>query len=251
MPELDRRAELVVENFRSWLPMLAHVPGARFDERHGVTAWTSDTPLPVFNGLWGAPPDVAVIDDLLEPLGGRPLIWLVPPPADIDLELEQRGFDVERVPGMAVDLASLPQLATPPGVAVAEVDDDPEQLAVATTIAFTSNGFPELATEPVLAMLAALPDRTKFRTFLATVDGVPAAASALVVSGNVAGLYNVGTAGAFRRRGLGTLVSLAALRAGQARGCELGVLEATPDGESIYRSLGFEECCRFTFATRA
>jgi hypothetical protein len=44
---------------------------------------------------------------------------------------------------------------------------------------------------------------------------------------------------------------LAALDAGRAERHRLGLLEATAMGEPVYRSIGFEECGRFVFATRA
>ena len=67
----------------------------------------------------------------------------------------------------------------------------------------------------------------------------------------VAGLYNVGTLPEFRGRGLGTLVSLAALEAGRGDGYRWGVLQASAMGEPLYRSMGFEQRCTFTFAVRA
>jgi ribosomal protein S18 acetylase RimI-like enzyme len=247
--QVDSRADAVIANFKAWLPMLASLPGAQFDRRDGVTCWTSDLPIPFFNGVFGPPTDIDAIDGILASFGQTPLLWLVPPPDNIDDELELRGLKVERIPGMAVELARLPSLTVPAGVEIRQVDDDPELLAVATRIAFIANGFPEAAVAAVLEMLARTDDRPQFSTFLATVNGTPAAASALWITDDVAGLYDVGTAPAFRRRGLGALVSLAAMSAGRQRGCRLGALESTPAAESVYRSLGFEEVCRITFAT--
>jgi ribosomal protein S18 acetylase RimI-like enzyme len=246
---LDRRVDLVVSNFRAWLPMLTHLPGARFEERDGVTLWTSDTRLPLFNGVWGAPRDSDRIDAILDRFERRPFLWLVPPPDEIDDELTRRGLQVSRLPGMALDLAALPSMIVPGGVVVSAVDHDDELMQAATTIAFTSNGFPEDAVSPILQMLGRIEKRGRFQTFLATVDGEPAAASAILVTGEAAGLFNVGTAPTFRRRGLGALVSLAALEAGRSHGSRAGVLESSAEGESLYRSLGFEEVCRITFAT--
>ena len=231
MDRLNRRVDLVVSNFRAWLPMLAHLPGARFEERDGVTLWTSDTPLPLFNGVWGAPTDSDRIDGILEGFEARPFVWLVPPPENIDDALTRRGLQVSRLPGMAVDLAALPPMVVPGGVEVSAVDGDDELLRIATTVAYLSNGFPEDAVPPILEMLGRIEERDRFQTFLATVDGEPAAASALLVTGEAAGLFDVGTAPRFRRRGLGALVSLAALEAGRQRGCRVGVLESTADGE--------------------
>lgn len=238
----------VLENFEAWLPWFTYFPGAQVKRIAGVAAWVSDIPIPFFNGAYGIPE--TTVDDVLAFLDGRPVLWVVPPPGGIEGDLLERGFELAEIPGMRMGLDLLPQLSAPNGIEVRLVDDDPDLLTVATTIAFTTNGFPEDVTEPMLEMLDRIPDRGRFRTFLATVDGVPAAASALLITGDTAGLYNVGTLPEFRRRGLGRLVSVAALEAGRAEGCMLGVLDASPDGDPVYRALGFEEVCRFTFAVR-
>ncbi|MGN6797895.1 MAG: GNAT family N-acetyltransferase [Gaiellaceae bacterium] len=239
----------VLENFEAWLPWFALFPGSEMRQIAGVTAWTSDVPVPFFNGAYGI--TETTVDDVLPFLEGRPVLWVVPPPGGIEADLAERGFELAEIPGMAIELAQLPPTVVPDGVEVRPVDDDPELLATATNIAFTTNGFPAEVTRPMLEMLDRIPNRKQFRTFLATVDGAPAAASALLVTDDTAGLYNVGTLPEFRRRGLGRLVSLAALEAGSAAGCSIGVLDASPDGEPVYLGLGFEEVCRFTFAIRA
>ena len=246
----DQRIDALVANFMSWLPILAAFPDAELEERHGVPSWTSSVRLPFFNGLVGAPPDDEAIDELLARFDGVPVIWVVPPPGDITAELEHRGFEVELLPGMTIDLAAVSPPVLPTGVEIHAVDDEPALLEKATEIALTTNGFPPSAAPPMIDTLARMDDRARFTTFLASVDGVPAAASALVVSGEVAGIYNVGTLPEFRRRGLGALVSVAALVAGKARGCTIGGLQASQQAESVYRAIGFEECCRFAFALR-
>lgn len=239
----------VLANFEAWLPWFALFPGAEVRHIAGVTAWTSDVPVPFFNGAYGIAQ--TTVDDVLLFLEGRPVLWVVPPPGGIEDDLAERGFELAEIPGMWIELAQLPPTVVPDGVEVHPVDHDPDLLATATTIAFTTNGFPDEATAPMLEMLDRIPNRNQFRTFLATVDGVPAAASALLIADDTAGLYNVGTLPEFRRRGLGRLVSLAALEAGRVEGADIGVLDASPDGEPVYRGLGFEEVCRFTFAVRA
>ncbi len=239
----------VLANFEVWLPWFEYFPGANVQHIAGVTAWTSDVPVPFFNGAYGVPE--TTVDDVLPFLDGRPVLWVVPPPGGIDDDLAARGFAPAEIPGMRMELGLLPELVIPDGVDVRAVDNDEALLATATTIAFTTNGFPVEATDPMLAMLGRIPNRDRFRTYLATVDGVPAAASALLVTEDTAGLYNVGTLPEFRHRGLGRLVSLAALHAGRAEGCTVGVLEASPEGAPLYRALGFEDVCRLTFAVRA
>jgi GNAT superfamily N-acetyltransferase len=136
------------------------------------------------------------------------------------------------------------------GTSIREVDDDADALETATRIALLTNGFPEDATQPWLQALARFPERARVRTFLATADEIPVATSTLFEWAGVAGLYNVGTLPEHRGRGLGTMASLAAMHAGRENGLRFGVLQASAMGESVYRSIGFEECGRFAFAVR-
>ena len=58
-----------------------------------------------------------------------------------------------------------------------------------------------------------------------------------------AGLYWITTREAWQRRGVGTAMTLAALRDARALGYELAVLQATQAGSSVYHRLGFRAFC--------
>jgi GNAT superfamily N-acetyltransferase len=55
----------------------------------------------------------------------------------------------------------------------------------------------------------------------------------------VAGVYDMGVAPDERRRGIGSALVRAVLALGRAAGCEVATLNATPDGERLYATLGF------------
>jgi GNAT superfamily N-acetyltransferase len=55
----------------------------------------------------------------------------------------------------------------------------------------------------------------------------------------VAGIYDMGVAERERRRGVGSALTAAALELGRERGCELVTLNATAEGELLYRQLAF------------
>lgn len=75
--------------------------------------------------------------------------------------------------------------------------------------------------------------------FVAYVDGVPAAAAMSFTALDITRVGWVGTVPAFRRRGLGTAVTRAAVLAGFDAGASLAALESSPEGVPLYRSMGF------------
>lgn len=67
----------------------------------------------------------------------------------------------------------------------------------------------------------------------------------------VTGVYNVYVPPAFRRRGFGRAVSLAALRQGQSEGATLACLQANAEGLPLYRGLGFQALYHYLALSRA
>jgi ribosomal protein S18 acetylase RimI-like enzyme len=56
----------------------------------------------------------------------------------------------------------------------------------------------------------------------------------------IAGIYDMGVSPEHRRRGIGRALTLAACRLARELGCTHAVLNATPEGERLYSSVGFE-----------
>ena len=88
---------------------------------------------------------------------------------------------------------------------------------------------------------ASMLEDDRMRWFVGYVDGEAAACGQLLRTGDVAGVYAIAVREAFRRRGMGEAISWQVLRAGADAGCEVGVLQASPMGHSIYRRMGFDE----------
>ena len=79
------------------------------------------------------------------------------------------------------------------------------------------------------------------RHFVALLGGEPAGSASLFSGAGVAGLTGLVTRADFRKRGIGTALTLSALKAGQKSGFKAGVLYSTPEAAGIYRKMGFRE----------
>lgn len=75
--------------------------------------------------------------------------------------------------------------------------------------------------------------------FVAYRGAQPASTALMLMNGESAGLYWVGTANAAQRRGLGEICTRLATNAGFARGAKVVTLQASPFGEPIYARLGY------------
>ena len=82
-------------------------------------------------------------------------------------------------------------------------------------------------------------DSSRWAHFIAWVGDVPSATASVLLCGEVAGIYLVGTLRSARGRGLGGAVTLAALHYARARGARYGALQSSEIGESVYRGIGF------------
>ena len=83
--------------------------------------------------------------------------------------------------------------------------------------------------------------RPQYRTFLALLDGKPVGTSQLFLSAGVAGIYNVTVIPEARFQGIGSAVTLAALLSARRLGYRIGILQASKQGYSVYRRIGFHD----------
>jgi len=77
------------------------------------------------------------------------------------------------------------------------------------------------------------------RHFVARERGALVGHAVLHVEGETGGLYDMGVAPAARRRGHGTRLTLAVVAAAHEIGCTSVTLNATGEGEPLYRGVGF------------
>jgi GNAT superfamily N-acetyltransferase len=121
---------------------------------------------------------------------------------------------------------------------------DATGLADFQAAAFGSFGFPvELAPVALTEELMRLPH---VALFVGYVDQDPACCSLLLITGDVAGIYWVGSVERYRRRGFGAAVTAHAVRAAGAQCCRSAILQASKMGEPVYRRLGFETVTQYS-----
>jgi GNAT superfamily N-acetyltransferase len=219
--------------------------------------WTiTDIPFPLFNDVLRvrvAPEDVnATIKTSINRCKSRnvPMMWWTGPstsPVNLGTYLARHGFSQEEdETGMAVDLMKLNEdISTPTGLVIDQVSDM-EMLNLWIHIFSISFGIPKPFDNAFLDLFASISAgaRLSVYNYLGRQDGKPVATSTLFLSAGVAGIYNVATLPDARRQGMGAAMTLFPLLEAQALGYQVGILQASEMGKSVYQQLGFQECCK-------
>lgn len=192
----------------------------------------------------------AVIDRMITELTGRgaPFMWWVTPssrPDDLAARLASRGFVADDPwPGMTLDVNAMRQPPAVPGLAIRRVMTDADLETYVRIFA------PILSPSPAFtALLVDASRRIGYGEeapevhFVGVLDGEPVATVSLITAGGAAGIYNVTTVEHARGRGIGAVMTAAAVEAGRLRGMATAALQASTMGRSVYESLGFRQAC--------
>lgn len=230
---------------------LERTAGMVADVRAGLVLGDSGLPCDTFNivcraRLGGAGAREAALEAVSHfARVGRPFSWWVGPadhPRDLGRVLEELGLHpAETSLAMALPLASLPAPPPPvPGLEVRRVRTGAEldELARMAAANWTPPDPDVLAfyRRTAAALLDAEAPRWLYVGYL---DGEPVATAEATVQARAVGLFNISTRGAFRGRGIGSVLTWQPLHDAWAAGCDLAVLQADEAAVGLYRKLGF------------
>lgn len=170
---------------------------------------------------------------------------------DLRAEVEGAGFSKISEPPEMVLRAPLDDVDPPEGIELAWVDDCvgfSRFLAVCAD-AYGAIGMPAGVVEEAIVDLDAF--TTPWTHSVVALEGEePLAAAQVILSHGIAGIYWVGTVTAARGRGLGEAVTRAVSNRAFELGARAVTLQASAQGEPIYRRLGFEAIYRYENWTR-
>ncbi len=252
-------ASAIETNIASFYMSLGRLPDTELHIEPDLTWFTTDLTSTGFNGViqtrfvLGASAEEigSRVDEMVAAFAHRalPMVWWVTPstsPVDLATYLTARGLKSVGIrPGMAIDLATLPQQSTQaPEVEITKVTDTDAYQAWVRIFAASYGHQPEIAQRYFeLTSRRIGSAETDVQHYLAWLDGAPVATTTLFLSDGVAGLYHVGTLPEARGRGIGTALVQASLMEAQSRGARHCVLYSSAMGLNIYRRLGFKVYC--------
>jgi ribosomal protein S18 acetylase RimI-like enzyme len=243
-------------NYIEAIRELARRSGGVVHDQDGLMLYTSVHPFPVLsNGAFRTDATLSAADVLARARDffarhERGYTIQIRAHADGDLRAaaEAAGLlQMGDLPGMVLD-HRLPDAAPPSGVTLRRVATDADAAAFGEVmgVAYATYGMPPEVAVTNLSRLDVL-RAPHIVTFLALLDGTPAAGAMTIVTHGVAGIYWVGTTPDARSRGLAELCTRAAGNAGFDQGARIAALQASVMGEPVYRRMGYVEVTRYPF----
>jgi GNAT superfamily N-acetyltransferase len=226
---------------------LAYAAGGTAQVVSGVRCWVSQSRVPLFTGAailsskQIEAPTLRSLHDFFSrsPHGTYSMLTLDQlTPGAADRIAEQGYREYEHLPVMWLELGrQAPRLKDAPEGLHVERVENPVGLSLFREVVRRTFYMPREEVELVMSDKAL--EAPGVRHYLGTVEGVPAATATLVLSGQIAGVWNVGTLPEWERRGIGgammTHILADAIHAGYSR----SMLLASQQGVPLYDRLGY------------
>lgn len=172
-------------------------------------------------------------------LGKVPPFWIIGPttayPNELRDHLELAGFRKQtELVAMVADLSHMNRVPVPSGLDIHRVRNRVEL-----------EWWIRMTTPAPIDLLELLVKEYLIKPYLGWMDGMPVASSLSIASSGVVGLFMVGTLPKFRKRGIGSSMTIVPALEARSQDLTVACLQATEMGEGVYRKLGFKPC--FTF----
>ena len=249
-PELVAASNL---NFAgSYRKLAKHCPRGQIRNEGAVMAFVTGVPISIFNGCLvlqkSTASDLATAAAWVASETVPYHVWINEGinPSQVESGVPE-GFvkNPWTLPGMVLQSNEAPP-SPPAGVTVVPV----EAAGLAECVGvYVGSGLPAAHAETLFSpAFAADPD---VQLFTAKLDGRPVGSALAIRTGDVAGVYAVGTLEHARHRGVGTAATWAAVAAGRAWGCDTIVLQASEMGFSLYSTMGFRTVVRYAIYGRS
>ena len=249
-PEIRTRAH---ENYHELYRTMARLtPDCTISEREGLVLVYSGSLLPHFNCaiVTRAPADPHVIIEQAHAFYTR-----VAPPGQ-RWALNAAGDLIARLRDAAARAGML-ELSRSPGMILAPLDGDPppvpglriESIVDPATLRLYNDtmtaGFGGEWAQPGILEGRALLDAPGLTHYIGYLDDAPVATAMRFVSHRIAGVFNVSTVPAARRRGIGAAITWRSALDGRAEGCIASYLQASDMGTPVYRRMGYHTIAEY------
>ena len=248
----------IEENLSAWIPVFGKLGQVYENNPVGVKRTMTKYPVSVFNSIMDtrlAPEQMdAAIQCVISDAKAHkvPVLWWVVPstqPAGLGKHLQEYGFSIDDDdPGMAVELERLNEaLPKTDGFSIHLAQDDTarKQWSITMQKGFEIPSPSDMRINAWWNMLHET-DPKIILAYTGFLDNKPVATSLLFLAAGVAGIYAVSTIPEARRKGIGAWMTLHPLLQARSSGYKIGILFASALGLSVYRSLGFRECCKIS-----
>ncbi len=229
------------ENFVACYRALAEAaPVGSVRDEGGTFAFVTGLPLPMFNGCIVTDPDRTEVEPALAWLAAQHLPFSLWTPGGVAAGMDAvagrygLGRESQTLPGMALHpVPESPPL--PPGLMIEPVEAGRESdfARVVVGVGLGEQTADLLTSGPFGA-------RPEVDLFVGYLNGAPVGTSIAISSDRAGGVVNVLTLEEARGQGVGMALTWAAAQAGVARGHDAIVLQASPMGLPVYRTMGFE-----------